>query len=183
MNIIGTHDTESALTVFGKGSSDVCWDTGSELAVRRLDEKALALAEKRMMLAASIQYTVYGVPSLYYGDEAGVEGYHDPFCRLPYPWGRENEALLKHYMALGKIREENKSVLGSGEFKMLEAQDGVVAYSRYNDDDEIIVIANANRIKKEFVLEGEWYNLLTNRPYTCMVAPLGCVILKKRLEV
>ena len=81
---------------------------------------------------------------------------------------------------MGKIREENRSVFGSGEFEMLEAEDGVIAYSRYNGDDEIIVIANANRTKKEFKLEGEWHNLLTDRPYTSMVAPLGCVILKKK---
>jgi 4-alpha-glucanotransferase len=39
----------------------------------------------RLRLAVCIQMTVPGVPIIYYGDEAGMEGHKDPFCRLPYP--------------------------------------------------------------------------------------------------
>ncbi len=179
MNILGTHDTERALTVFGKGSSEVSWEAGSILAKKRLSEKELALAIKRMTLAATLQYTVYGVPSLYYGDEVGLEGYHDPFCRLPYPWGRENEKLLTHYKKLGQIREENRELFANGEFKIITAENGVVAYSRYNAEDEILVIANAGRTRAEYELEGEWKNLLNGRTYIDSVAPLNCVVLKR----
>ncbi len=179
MNILGTHDTERVLTVFGKGSSDVCWDSGSELAVRRLDEKQLALAVKRLMLASAVQYTVYGVPSVYYGDEAGVEGYHDPFCRLPYPWGRENQTLQAHYAWLGELRRENRELFATGGFKILSAKGGVVAYTRYNSKNEICIIANAGRTKVEYELEGEWINLATNKPYTSSVAGVSAAVLKK----
>ena len=68
--------------------------------------------------SSAIQYTVYGVPSVYYGDEAGMQGYRDPFCRMPYPWGREDEELSAHYRLLGKIRKENP-VFAKGEFRVL----------------------------------------------------------------
>ena len=180
MNILGTHDTERVLTVFGKGSADVCWENGSVLAEKRLDEKAYKAAVKSLMVASALQYTVYGVPSLYYGDEAGVEGYHDPFCRLPFPWGRENEELLEHYKKLGSIRAENLDLFATGEFKMLSARDGVVSYMRYNDKDEICVIANATRSRVDYELEGEWKNLLSGRAYSSSVGPMSCVILKKK---
>jgi len=180
MNILGTHDTERVLTVFGKGSADVCWENGSVLATKHLDEKTLKRAIKALMLASSLQYTVYGVPSLYYGDEAGVEGYHDPFCRLPYPWGHENEELLEHYKKLGAIRAENRELFATGEFKLLEASDGVVSYLRYNQSDEICVIANATKSRVDYELDGEWKNLLSGRTYTNAVAPMSCVILKKK---
>lgn len=35
-----------------------------------------------------------GMPSVYYGDEAGMEGAADPFCRFPYPWGREDAQVM-----------------------------------------------------------------------------------------
>ena len=40
-----------------------------------------------------------GIPCIYYGDEAGLQGSSDPFCRGTFPWGRENRELQQ------KIRE------------------------------------------------------------------------------
>ncbi len=179
MNILGTHDTERVLTVFGKGSSDVCWDSGSELATRRLDERQKTVAIKRLMLASAVQYTVYGVPSVYYGDEAGVEGYRDPFCRLPYPWGRENKKLMAHYEWLGRLRTENRDIFADGTFELLSAKGGVIAYKRCNDNDEICIIANAARTSTVYALEGEWQNMLTGDIFTSSIPGISAVVLRK----
>ncbi len=179
MNILGTHDTERVLTVLGKGTRDVCWDTGSEVATRRLDEKDYAKAVRKLMLASAVQYTVYGVPSLYYGDEAGLEGYRDPFCRMPYPWGRENAKLLAHYRTLGKLREENRELFAHGYFKLLSDEGGVVAYTRTLGKSEICVIANATGRRAEYALGGEWTDMLNGGSYDGSVGAVGFVILKK----
>ena len=168
------------LTVCGKGSSEVSWEDGSELATKRLSDKERALAIKRLMVASAIQYTVYGVPSLYYGDEAGLEGYRDPFCRMPFPWGREEPLLIKHYSMLGKIRSELGSLFARGEFKVVSAEGGVIAYARYDENDTVCVIANASKSKVEYELEGEWYDMLNEKEYNSELAPVSCVILKKR---
>ena len=42
-------------------------------------------------MASFLQFTLPGAPSIYYGDEAGMEGYRDPFNRRTFPWGREDE--------------------------------------------------------------------------------------------
>ena len=103
MNLLGTHDTERILTVLGEGN-DRDFDASNELlSTKRLTETQYRRGIALLKMAATIQYTVYGVPSLFYGDEAGLEGYHDPFCRRPYPWGRENGELLEFYQ---KYRQE-----------------------------------------------------------------------------
>lgn len=63
-----------------------------------------------------IQFTMPGVPCIYYGDEAGVQGYTDPFNRGPYPWGREDQELLVHYRMLAALRQQYP-VLARGEYE------------------------------------------------------------------
>ena len=51
-------------------------------------------------------------PSLYYGDEAGLVGYADPFNRGTYPWGHEDQDLLAFFQEIGVLRK-NSPVLFS----------------------------------------------------------------------
>ena len=179
MNIIGTHDTERVLTVLGKQSTKITGGKGSELAIKRLSAKERAEAIKRLMLAASIQYTVYGVPSVYYGDEAGIEGYRDPFCRLPYPWGREEASLVEHYKRLGAIRRENSDVLANGEFFIERAEGGLLCYRRSNEQGDIYVISNAADETAEYTLKGKWIDLVSGKSYGGNVGAVSAVILRK----
>jgi glycosidase len=179
MNILGTHDTERALTVFGKGSSEVSWEKGSVLATKRLSARQRSTALRRMKLGAAIQYTVYGVPSLYYGDEAGLEGYHDPFCRLPYPWGNEDTALLDFYVKLGQIRARCKEIFAVGEFRILYAENGVIVFERYTEKESILVIANASKHTFEYESEAACNELLSGKIYGGKVGSLECAILKR----
>lgn len=179
MNILGTHDTERALTVFGKGNDETSDEVGSVLAQKRLsgDEKEVAI--KRMMLATVIQYTVYGVPSVYYGDEAGLEGYRDPFCRMPYPWGRENSELVALYRKLGKIRADKRKIFAEGEFNVICAENSFIAYTRSNKDDVVCVLANAAETPYEYALEGEWKNMLNGKTYKGRVPACSALVLKR----
>ena len=179
MNILGTHDTERILTVLGKGNAEVTWESGSVLAKKRLSTRQRAAALKKMRVGAALQYTVYGVPSLYYGDEAGLEGYHDPFCRLPYPWGREDKQLLELYARLGQIREQNRELFAHGEFRILHADGGVIIFERYTESDSILVIANASKRSFEYCLDDKYTELICNKGYTGEVKSLECAILKK----
>ena len=180
MNILGTHDTERALTVFGKGNNETCDDSGSALASRRLSAEDRADAIRKMKLATVIQFTVYGVPSVYYGDEAGVEGYRDPFCRMPYPWGREDNELVELYRALGKIREENRAIFAEGEFNVTKVTDSLIAYTREANGKQICVVANASNECAGFALSGKWYSLIDNKLFDGKIEACSAVILKRR---
>ena len=138
MNHLGTHDTARLLTKLGTREYP---SSRAGQAAKRLSDKEKSEAIARQKLAAVIQYTLPGVPSLFYGDEAGVEGYGDPFCRASYPWGKENTELLEFYKWLGKVRREN-DIFRDGIFYPLLGGLGSVAYMRKRGDEELLVAVN-----------------------------------------
>ncbi len=175
MNLLGTHDTERILTVLGEGTNDITELSNTELSTRKLPQAAREKAIRLQKLAATLQYTVYGVPSLFYGDEAGVEGYHDPFCRKTYPWGHECTELLEYYRRLGEVRTNNE-VFRDGEFCMDYAEGAVVAYSRFSDKGRVQIIVNASESAVPFSAEGKC--LLTGKTFDGTLEPLSAYILK-----
>ena len=115
----------------------------AELSVKRLSPEARAQAIKLLKIASVLQFTVFGVPSVYYGDEAGLEGYHDPFCRMPYPWGREEASLVSHYKMLGALRKTHRA-LRDGDFRFLYHDEDCVVYERTAPCDRVLVAVNMN---------------------------------------
>ncbi|MBQ6847463.1 MAG: glycoside hydrolase family 13 protein [Clostridia bacterium] len=138
MNHIGTHDTARILTVLG---SDYIPTTREEQSRAYLSPEAYEKAVCLLKLAAVLQYTLPGVPSLYYGDEAGMEGFGDPFCRATYPWGEENIELLEFYKKLGKFRRSNKA-FENGEFIPVFADESVICYKRECEGSSVLIAVN-----------------------------------------
>ncbi len=101
-------------------------------------------ARRRLMLCAALQYTLPGNPCVYYGDEAGMQGAKDPFNRACYPWGAQDEALLAYYRSLGALRKEHRASFSGGNFRLISACLGCIAYERRSDCERLVVIANAN---------------------------------------
>lgn len=102
MNPLGTHDTERILSILG--GIDAGDKTRQEQSRLHLDAVQRDRALHLLRLAAVIQYTLPGVPSLYYGDEAGTEGMKDPFNRSTFPWGQEDRSLTDFFARIGRFR-------------------------------------------------------------------------------
>lgn len=173
MNILGTHDTERILTVLG--GENKYGLPNCELAVTRLAPENRERAIKLLMLASTIQYTVYGFPSVFYGDEAGMEGYGDPFCRRPFPWGHEDARLVDHYKNLGRIRA-SLPVLADGIFRVLRTDGAFISYMRENKQGSVAVAVNAGGCTVDTGLEG--LDLLTSSVFDGTLAPCSAVILE-----
>ena len=148
MNLLGTHDTERILTVLGGDDSEGL--TNAELSVKKMTALQRKRAIKLLKLAYAIVSTVPGIPCIYYGDEAGMEGYRDPFNRLPYPWEREEHELVDFYKKVGKIRTE-EPLFQDGEFKIVECNENLLSFVRYNDNEFILVVVN--RSENKYILE------------------------------
>ena len=159
MNLLGTHDTVRILTLLGDGGKGE-YLPNDTLAHLTLTEEERKNARTLLKLASVLQFTVFGVPSVYYGDEAGIEGYGDPFCRKPFPWGREDADLLSHYRALGKLRGEHQA-LASGEFRFLAHDATSFMFERVGSDERILVLANMGEEKTFSVPKGST-NALTS---------------------
>lgn len=163
MNILGTHDTERILSILGdKGFESL---SASELSTRRLSKAEKTHARRLLKIASAIQFTAYGIPSVYYGDEVGMEGYRDPFCRMPYPWGREDTEISEHYKLLGKIRKEN-SVFAKGEFKVILSDGALIIYERKDGDKVIYLAANASEIDRTVPIKANCKDLLTDECFS-----------------
>lgn len=179
MNIIGTHDTERILTVLsGENKYDL---PSEELARVRMSDESRERAKRLLKLAAVTQFTVYGIPSVYYGDEAGMEGYHDPFCRMPYPWGREDEELVALYRLLGKIRRENK-VFECGTFRVLHADGAFLMFERRSAGECVTVALNVGGTECALGIAGR--DLLTGTTLTedDTLAPMKAVVVREEGE-
>ena len=144
MNLLGTHDTERILTVLGR-EDDHAGERAGALARMRLSESERRVGISKLKVAAALQFTAYGIPSVYYGDEVGLEGYGDPFCRMPMPWNDMDKEyrreILEYYKMLGRMRLEEDAFSG-GEFYILSHTESSIAYVREKNDSKILVIAN-----------------------------------------
>jgi len=88
-----------------------------------------------------LQYMLPGSPSIYYGDEAMMQGHKDPFNRRTYPWGRENKALLSHFQALGQLRKQYP-VLGLGDIRFFCAHSGRLCFTRTYEGTTLRIYVN-----------------------------------------
>lgn len=178
MNSLGTHDTVRIINAL----SDVRahgWSKTHKLGYK-LPDSEYEKAKKKLYLASVLQFTLPGIPSIFYGDEAGLQGFDDPINRRPYPWGSEDKEILAHYKKLGRIRRENRAVF-SGGFNMRD-ENGLVAYERASGDDEILIAVNAGADDKTLFINKEYASLYNNKEYKDVVdVPGGSfVILKKK---
>lgn len=128
MNFAGTHDVPRILTILGEAPPEHVLSK-KDKAYFTLDPKRKKLAVERLKLFVLLQMTFPGVPCIYYGDEAGMEGYRDPLNRGPYPWGKENGELLSWYKRLILLRRRH-DVLKTGLWVPVYASGDVYCYVR-----------------------------------------------------
>lgn len=176
MNLLGTHDTERILTVLGSRPSDL-HRSNDELAAARLSPELRARGVQLLKIAAALQFTVFGIPSVYYGDEVGLEGCHDPFCRMPFPWHELSDPvradILDFYRALGRIRRSPAFI--GGDFRILHHTAHAIAFERsrrcpggdptapaYGPVDRVFVAANRGRSPARIRLDAVGVILLSS---------------------
>lgn len=150
MNHIGTHDTARAITrLAGPDAEDR--DREWQHRRNRLSEYAYLKGVSMLKMASLIQFTLPGVPSVYYGDELGMQGMKDPFNRGCMQWDKINNELLRWYRRLGQIRRGCKP-LADGEINQIYSAASVIAYSRDSESGRCLVaVNNSSRNVKIFV--------------------------------
>mgnify|MGYP000622733804 CR=1 FL=1 len=158
MNLLGTHDTPRILTAL----VDDFNGTREEMSKRRLSRNQYDIAYDRLLMAAFLQYTLPGSPSLYYGDEAGMEGGRDPFNRRPYPWGQENQDILCYFRQLGKLRKAHPA-FRLGDIRFFQAGDRHLGFTRS--------------------YEGKTYRVYCNRSADSWQVPAGSILMGFHLQI
>lgn len=145
MNFLGTHDTPRVLTLLSGVSLP---DTKDLRASFHLTASGRALALQRLRLAALLLYTFPGSPTVYYGDEAGMEGCEDPFNRRAYPWSGEESSLPAWYTLLGQLRKEHPA-LRRGDIRYRYCAGSGLVFSRSAEEETVLVALNAGAVPLE----------------------------------
>ncbi len=140
MNSLGTHDTLRVLTLFGAGGA--CKGESRDFRAEfRLKPARLEIARQQVMAAELLLFSFPGSPTVYYGDEIGMEGFEDPFNRRTYPWGDGDTILLDWFAQLGQVRK-NHPALRRGNIRYLESQGALLAFQRSCEEDSLIIAVN-----------------------------------------
>jgi len=135
MNELSNHDHSRFMTRTNKKVGRI-GSMGAEAAGQGID-KAI------MRQGVVMQMTWPGAPTIYYGDEVGLCGWTDPDSRRTFPWGREDMELLQFHKDMIRIHKEN-SALVMGSLKFLFGRQGMIAYGRFDDRQQCVVIINCN---------------------------------------
>lgn len=125
LNLLSSHDVSRAITAL----VDPTDGEREDLAHRFMTREQLALGKARFRLASFLQFTLPGCPCVYYGDEAGMTGYRDPFNRKYYPWGREDKELQAFIRELAHLKSGSE-ILRRGDVRILAAGEGHFAFRR-----------------------------------------------------
>ena len=159
MNVLSTHDSVRIITLLGSTNLQTDKDLMAEDKLTRYEYNNGRELEK---IASVLQYFLYGVPSVYYGDEAGLEGNLDPYNRRCYDWNGIDADLLKHYKKLGAIRRKRK-VFKSGETKILPSDDNLLIFTRGEGRFAVTVAVNLGRRTKSLKFNSDHRDLYSGR--------------------
>ncbi|MEO5666657.1 MAG: glycoside hydrolase family 13 protein [Bdellovibrionota bacterium] len=151
MNLLGSHDTNRILFLLKKISNE-----DSEIAHRKL------------IFLAAFQMTYPGAPSIYYGDEVGVDAagtwryntwIDDPYNRAAYPWAdqgmRPDLTLQKEFRRLGQLRASSPT-LQKGDFEAVSAsnESRVFSFTRNLGTETYLIVMNRQNASQNVVLSG-----------------------------
>ncbi len=152
MNFVSTHDTERAITALAGEScegKDRYWQSR-----RRLTPEQYEHGRRLVCLAYAMLFTLPGIPSIYYGDEIGMQGYKDPFNRAYFEWGSTETRILATLRNLAALRQRCKA-FASGRFTVSYAQDGVLCYERLSRRSQAAVCINRTASDVQATLLGK----------------------------
>jgi glycosidase len=160
MNILGTHDTSRILTVLGGIHCNNKDEMASEKAYLTPENKQIAI--EKLKMAAVLQFMLPGVPCIYYGDENGMEGHIDPFCRRCFDWENLNKDLIAFYKKLGEIRNQYSYIFQYGNFEFSELDGGFLIFTRERAKSVITVCVNNSSKRYKIQLPKKSRELLTD---------------------
>ncbi|MDD6736187.1 MAG: glycoside hydrolase family 13 protein [Clostridiales bacterium] len=138
MNFLSGHDVERILTVMGGEDKS----SKEEQSGARLSGENRLKAVEKLKCLITMQTLLPGVPTIFYGDEAGVEGYADPFCRACFPWGKEDKEIFEYYKRNIALRN-GQDAFKNGEFETVYKVNGGYGFVRYTKNSSYAVLINA----------------------------------------
>lgn len=180
MVMLSTHDTSRILTQLGaNGEGELSKD---EKAEYRLSVKELTEGKKKLFPAVFLLFTLPGNSCIYYGDEAGMQGFSDPFNRKYFGLKIEDKEIFDLYKTMSEVKR-NEPCLRYGKIEKFFAKEGFVVFKREYGGNSVFCAVNTGKREEEFTFPvGEVIcekNVLkengkiTVLPYGCGIVRIG----------
>lgn len=162
MNMLSTHDTVRILTELNNKQIA----NKNERAEYQMGEAELEAAITKLKVASFLQFMLPGMPSIYYGDEIGTEGYEDPFCRGYFDWTRlENNSLLEFFKRLCNLKNKYEPIK-KGNIEFIKNDGGVLIFTRNYKNKSLSVAVNLSgekiTVNSKKAVFGEGYAIKEN---------------------
>lgn len=158
MNFLSTHDTVRAITKLAGPEVDNNsreWQAANNF----LNKKDYLLGRARLMLAYVAIFFLPGIPSIYYGDEIGMQGMKDPFCRACFTWNHIDKKILRFFKRLCATRYGKSDFLAEAEFNILVCEGDFLVYERSLEDKKLRVFLNFSENEKDITKLFEEYEM------------------------
>ena len=159
MNLLGTHDTPRILTALSGESA--ARKSNAELSEIKMSIEERKKGEQLLSAAYTVLATLPGIPCIFYADEVGMEGYSDPFNRMPYPKEISSE-LLAHYQSVGAIRTNNK-VYKDGEIELITLTEELLVFARTKGREAYLTVYNNSKDTVSLTFEAPTRELLSKK--------------------
>ncbi len=151
-----------------------------------LDEYQYKEAKKRLKIAAIIQFFLPGNPCIYYGTEAGMTGFKDPFNRTCYPWGLEDDDLIAFYSRISSVRKNFD--ISNATFELIHIDSNILIFKRENAKNKVIIAVNRTDVNmdisqhtKKIANEKTDY-IFFNSSNNTNLTPFGALIMNNKKE-
>lgn len=181
MNFLSTHDTVRAITkLAGPEVDDKSREWQAEHTI--LSKAEYKLGRKRLMLAYLVTFFLPGIPSIYYGDEIGMQGMKDPFCRMCFTWNRIDKKILHFFKRLCATRTANSKFLANADFDIICCESSFLAFERTSDNEKIRLFLNFSDEEKDITDFFTSYSSEGKDVYRCIEKPQIIFQIKNSLK-
>lgn len=151
MVMLSTHDTNRILTQLASNKDgELSKEQKSEY---RLSTDEIKEGKKKLYLAVFLLFTLPGNSCIYYGDEAGMEGFSDPFNRKYFGLEILDEEIFNLYKEMASLKK-NEPCLRYGKIEKVFSKGNLVIFKRECDGKSVICAINAGEQEEEFVTRG-----------------------------
>lgn len=162
MNMLATHDTFRLISALS--DREVAGLSKTQMSKIKLSGREYQKATDKCKIATLLSYTLYGVPSIYYGDEIGMQGYVDPLNRRFFDWDNIDQNLYSWHVKLGEIRSKI-NVFTDGELEIVYAKNGALVFKRFNNESEALIAINLGKDTITLDFDGELTDLVSEKKY------------------
>ncbi|MDO4475711.1 MAG: alpha-amylase family glycosyl hydrolase [Lachnospiraceae bacterium] len=136
------------------------------------------ITPEKMKGAVLAQFTLIGTPSVYYGDEANIDGAIGFFegARYPMPWdsGFEASEIFKLHQTLAYLRVQYPA-LTDGSLRFLHTDAATLSFARFDENDLFVTVLNASAAEQTLTLPLR--SVCAAEDLELTLEPMGCRLL------